>query len=466
MVNVLLVQTVNSARNLDANDTPLGLAYLAGYLRVHMKDVSINIISSDEKLDFMKYKPDIVGMTSVSQNFNIAKELAAMIKKEKNIPIAIGGHHISALPHLLTKDMDVAAIGEGEQTFLEIVELVKSKKFSAANLHNVKGIAFRENGKMVFTGPRERLSLDEIPFPARDLLKNAGAHILSSRGCPYKCVFCSSSHFWSNIRFHSPEYVIKEIKEVIKQYNPKTIAFWDDLFIADKARVKKIVGLIKKEGINKKVSFSVLARTNLIDDEICKLLKEMNTSAVMCGFESGSQKVLDYLKRGTTTVEKNQNAINLLKKYGFNFAGTFIIGSPEETMEDMEKTLKFIRKNDFQNGDTYVLTPLPGTPLWQYAVEKGLVREDEKMDWSILNIDFEKNMDRAVIVSEKLSRDEIKKMYFRFKKAWEEKDAKKRSFTGMLKRFSIKDLAKMGLYNPRKAFSYATKRIKFLVTGK
>ncbi len=157
MVNVLLVQTVNSARNLDANDTPLGLAYLAGYLRVHMKDVSINIISSDEKLDFMKYKPDIVGMTSVSQNFNIAKELAAMIKKEKNIPIAIGGHHISALPHLLTKDMDVAAIGEGEQTFLEIVELVKSKKFSAANLHNVKGIAFRENGKMVFTGPRERL---------------------------------------------------------------------------------------------------------------------------------------------------------------------------------------------------------------------------------------------------------------------------------------------------------------------
>ena len=85
MVNVLLVQTVNSARNLDANDTPLGLAYLAGYLRVHMKDVSINIISSDEKLDFMKYKPDIVGMTSVSQNFNIAKELAAMIKKEVDL---------------------------------------------------------------------------------------------------------------------------------------------------------------------------------------------------------------------------------------------------------------------------------------------------------------------------------------------------------------------------------------------
>jgi len=307
------------------------------------------------------------------------------------------------LPNSLPKFFDIGVIGEGEQTMLELTQLYeKSGEFMENKLKRIDGIVFHKKEKVVKTKPRKLIKpLDLIPFPARELFKMKeyyliprnipqivgklaiGTHMIPTRGCPYRCVFCSSSKFWKIVRFHSAEYILEEIKEIIEKYRVEYISFFDDLFIASKSRLRKIAELIKKEGINEKVKFGLWGRTNFITDEICKLLKEMGVDTIGFGFESGSEKILNYLKKGSATVNDSLRAIKLCKKYGFNIHGTFIVGSPHETEKDIELTYKFIRDNPIEQSNVYILTPFPGTEIWELAKKKNKVAED--MNWNKLD---------------------------------------------------------------------------------
>lgn len=402
----------------------LSLGYIAAYLMKYNKDIKIKIINHNVDKTINSFKPDLVGISSVSQNYNIAKKISKICKKY-DLPVIIGGQHISALPESLSKEMDIGIMREGEETFLDIANTFQKHGWNMEKIRKIKGIAYHSSKSVVFTNARDLIEpLDKIPHPSYELLKiqKGGMFpVFSSRGCPYNCTFCSSTRFWNSVRFFSAEYVIREIKKILKEYKPNLISFQDDLFIADKKRLKKIVELIRKEGIEKKVNFHVSCRSNLINDEIVRLLKRMNVTNIGMGLESGCDKTLQWLK-GNVSIKDNQKAVSIISKYNINVNATFIIGAPYESKKDIMKTYNFIKNSNINLFQVYGLVPYPGTPIWEYALKKNLVSKD--MDWEKLAQDFTHNPEKKINLSEKVSKKELYNFYKKFERLRKQKYAK------------------------------------------
>jgi magnesium-protoporphyrin IX monomethyl ester (oxidative) cyclase len=233
-----------------------------------------------------------------------------------------------------------------------------------------------------------------------------GSHMFTSRGCPFNCTFCSSALFWKRKgRIHSAKYVVGEMKEMQDKYKCEGLYICDDLFAQSTSRLKEIVELMEQENIH--LIFKIATRVDHINEERVKLFKRMNIQTVCLGFESGSQKTLDYLKKGTIRVEKSTEAIELLKKYKINIHGYFMIGAPYETKEDMLLTLKFIKENPITSMNLCVVTPYPGTELWEFAKERKLVNDD--MDWSKLNLHFGDS--GFIMINDQMTQEELVEMY-------------------------------------------------------
>ena len=416
---ILFVNAINPFVEVEKRYPTLGLGYLISSIRSHFGTsiFEFKIINDNIEKEILHFKPHVVGITSVTQNFDIAKEYAKLCKS-KDLRVIIGGIHISMLPQSLTPDMDIGVIGEGEKTIIDIFELLlKEDKFNEDALCNIKGIVYRSKDETLhFTEKRELITpLDNITLPARDLFTiNKHSYLFSSRGCPYRCVFCASSRFWEKVRFFSASYVVEEIKELVNKYGVRVISFYDDLMMANLKRLKMMVELLNKEKLLGKVKFAVNARANLLTDEVVRLLKEINVVSVGLGLESGSNKTLHYLKGTNITVDHNIRAINNLKKYKITTNASFIIGSPYETKEEILSTLNFIKNSGLNFVDTYILTPFPGTPIWEYAKKAGLVGDD--MEWDRLNVNFQSHHQKAIILSRTLSREELYNIFLKFQK--------------------------------------------------
>ncbi|MFH1824890.1 MAG: radical SAM protein [Candidatus Firestonebacteria bacterium] len=415
---ILFINAINTINEVEQRYPNLGLGYLVSSLRKHFGEdtFEFKIIDKNVERIIVNFKPDLIAITAVSQNFNLAKKYAK-ISKIFNTPIIVGGIHISLLPNSLSEHMDIGCIGEGEKTIIELVELfLKRGHFPKSELKNIDGICYELNNNIILTKPRQLIEdMDNIPFPARDLLKiDKHSYIFSSRGCPYRCIFCASSRYWKKVRLFSAEYVVNEIKELVEKYNVNLISFFDDLFIVNIERIKKILSLLKENNIYGKVKFTCSCRANLINDEIAKLLKEIGVVSVGMGLESGCERILKYLKGENISIEDNKNAIRILKKHGLSANASFVIGSPDETEKEIMETYNFIKNNPLDLIDVYTLTPLPGTPIWIYAKKRGLVSND--MDWDKLNVNFIQNYKNVIILSEVLSRKEIYKIYKKFQR--------------------------------------------------
>jgi len=226
------------------------------------------------------------------------------------------------------------------------------------------------------------------------------------------------------------------------------ICIFDDLFIADKERLRKISELVKKEKINEKVSFRCSVRTNLINDDVCKFMKDMNVETVTIGFESGSPRMLAYLKNNTATIEDNKRSAELLHKYGFEIEGLFMLASPGETKADMMMTLDFIKNNFIDTIQLSITTPYPGTELWNYALEKGLVSND--MDWSKLDLKPNEDLTNQLTMVDTMTKQEFAEIYDLFRREVEKRNVRIASMKNM---FSL-SLIKRGMQNPRKVFNY------------
>lgn len=378
------------------NVRPLGISYLASYL-LHKGIVQAeNLRIVDNYAEVVAFKPDILGISSVSQVITGAREFARKCKKATGCYTLLGGYHVSALPQQLSNEFDVGIIGEGEETFAEIVEKYASHPLVESDLKDISGICYRDERGLIRQTPlRKHISdIDTISLPLRHKPYYRHEPIFTSRGCPFRCTFCASQGFWLGVtRFRSADSVVSEIVQIVKRYQPVEIAILDDLWMADKKRFKNIVKQLVNLGIPKKVSFRGFCRSNIIDEEDILLLKEMNYRFVRFGAETGSDSLLKRIKGQNISVDDHQRVIDLCRKHGLMCGASFMFGVPGETESDLQETIDFLRKNKecFQIIGFYLFNPIPGTVLWSELESKGAVSENfefGRLQLDLLKSDF------------------------------------------------------------------------------
>lgn len=417
MIRVLFVNVVDCVSEVANRYKPLWPAYLAGYAEKKLggHHFEFRYMMDGFAKELESFKPHIVALSSASQDFDTAKQYA-IEAKSRNLSVLIGGFHITNMPHCLTEQMDVGCLGEGEETFVELLtHYARYGCFRRKSLNNIYGIVYRKQGHLIIT-PRRALiePIDDIPRPKRALIGyHSHDYMFTSRGCPYQCVFCASVRYWKKVRYASAESVIAEISELVDN-GVRMISFYDDNFVVNKIRLQQISSGIVADGLHKKVRFTCSARANNLTQEVIDMLKFMNVVSVGMGLESGCGRVLKYLK-GNISVQDNLQAINLLKDSGIQANASFVIGSPDETEMEMMKTYKFIKTSRLDFPDIFLLTPYPGTPIWEYAVKRNLVSDD--MNWSRLNINrIAIDPKTVIILSENITPEQMLSIYRKFRR--------------------------------------------------
>jgi anaerobic magnesium-protoporphyrin IX monomethyl ester cyclase len=231
----------------------LGLGYLKSYFYKYstLKDeVEIQILKNNIWNNLIRSKPDVIGISSVSQDYTNAIKYTKKIRDAgSEAHVIIGGIHISTLSESFNDIFDAGVIGEGEETFKELIETIYKSGYNKQKLMGIKGLVFKQGSDLITTGKRDLIEhLDLIPGPDRTYLKlRSFLHVLTARGCPYRCIYCSSAAFWGHrIRFHSASRVFEEMRELIKSYHLKHISIWDDLFVINKMRLCELSNLIKR----------------------------------------------------------------------------------------------------------------------------------------------------------------------------------------------------------------------------
>ncbi len=374
----------------------IGTMIITRYVKEHCKNVEVLLIDNtfDNIFDeIRKLNPDIVGFSTFTQSYKEAIKFAKEVKKiNPEVKIVIGGPHITTLPDSLDSVFDYGVIGEGERAFVELIEAIRHHK----NVGNIKGLIYYKNNKLVLNKKREDLSnIDEL-FPLDYGLLNkkyfekkfipeiykfeVSMGLMTSIGCPYNCRFCSIKACWKRIRFRNIDSVIEEIKNLYYNFGVRHIDLFDDLFSVNKARLNEFREKLECAGLLGKLTFSCQARANTIDEEMCKILKSLNIKTVVFGFESGSDRVLKYIKNDLSlSAETNKNAIKLCVKHGLNVYGCLMIGMPGEKLEDMQKTLEFIdfaKKAGAARLWIQVIIPLPSTEMWEIAKQRGKIDDN------------------------------------------------------------------------------------------
>jgi len=370
---------------------PLGLAYLASVSREKGHDVRIiDALATGStflsiKKEIESYSPDVVGITATTSMIYDAYEVAREAKDvDPHIVTVLGGPHVTfAARETLeeSQNIDFIVRGEGEITFLGLLEALQGKR----ELRDVPGITFRTEGGIHDNPPQPLIEdIDSIPPPAIDLLpvkhytteKKRFMTIVTSRGCPYNCTFCSSSlQFGRRWRGHSTERVIDELRNIVDSYGVREIEFLDDTFTLNLKRAMEVSREIYREGLD--ISWSASARVNLFNREIASSMKKGGAHTVYFGIESGSQRIINFIGKGIRP-EMVTSSVRAAREEGLKTMGSFIIGFPDETKEEVRSTLKLSRKVGVDVAQFTIATPYPGTRLWYYAKERGLLFSN---DW-------------------------------------------------------------------------------------
>ena len=449
-LRILLINAINPRVEVENRYPGLGLAYLVSSARKALPEANIEfrISARDIIKTINDYRPDLVGITSVSQNFTIARRYADFCAS-LGIPVIMGGIHVSSLPECLPASATAGCRQEGESTFVELIKAFLDDKFNTGALAHIPGISFWESGHLRHNEDRPAVDdLDQLPMPARDLLNiRSHAYMFTSRGCPYRCTFCASSRFWSKLRFFSAEYVVNEIASLIRDHGVSMISFFDDLFVADRPRLEEMIRILDRRKLLGKVRYTCSCRSNVVDDELARLLAKMGVVSVGMGLESGDDEILRFLKGKSAGVTENIRAINILKKAKIAVNGSFVIGSPYETREQAMRTYDFIRQSRLDLFDIYLLTPYPGTPIWDYATNRNLVSND-MTDWSCLDVNIYRFPEKAIILSEVLERKEVIKLYKKFRRLRFRRNLRK-----IINHPMMRDVPRMGLNLLREAVS-------------
>ena len=393
----------------EAPSPPLGLCYVAAACEAAGAEVKIfdYIVScyTPEKLkkQLFEFNPDIVGATAVTLNFPKAAEILQTVKQfmPKAITV-IGGPHVSfAAKETLAAypEIDVVFLGEADITLRKWLPIYTDRPAWLA----IQGLAFKENGQLINTGLGELThDLDELPKPSRHLLPLSRYRalgfpisIITSRGCPNKCIFCLGRKMvGARVRYKSVSKIVDEIAELVDQgFDIINIA--DDLFTANKKRVTALCIAIQERGI--RFIWSAFVRVDTVTEEILQHMKDAGCVAVAFGIESGNPEMLKRVKKGIT-VAQVRRAAALCRKVGIRPHASFIVGLPGETRETLNDSLTLARELAIEHG-YHFLCPFPGTTVREHIAD---------YDLQILSDDWSRyDANSAIVRTSALSPDEI-----------------------------------------------------------
>jgi anaerobic magnesium-protoporphyrin IX monomethyl ester cyclase len=387
---------------------PVGLLYIAAYLRREESSCEVKIYDSQvEERPFEEllgeFRPDLVGITCQSALVYSTLETARVVKaKLPQSRVVVGGVHASLRPQdlLASPLIDVVARGEGEESFLELVRALGCGRA----LDGIAGISFKrplpDGGcETVSTPDRPILdNLDSYPMPALDLVPieryrispdmRTGSRlglIITSRGCPYDCVFCANKLLTKRTyRLRSIASVLQEIEYYLEHHQITQLMIFDDNFAVNKKRTLELCAEFVKRGYPKKFSWWTEARVDVLDEEILRAMKQAGCSIISLGLESGNQRLLDLIKKNIT-LEQTRTTVELIHKVGIKSRASFILGLPTETREESQRTIKFAYSLPLDQVRFSIATPFPGTELWDVAVEEGRIDPDD-IDWTKLSL--------------------------------------------------------------------------------
>lgn len=374
---------------------PLGLLYLAGYLKKYSHHQVFCLDAQVEKFDYgeefiqkiIQMNPDAVCLTVMTFTLLDVLKTIQLIKEarkrlNKKIIIVLGGPHV----HLFPKEtaaldgVDFVIKGEGEISFFRLLEAVEGR----GELTQVKGLVFKDKSGMVDNPVGDLIkNLDELPFPARELLPVkkyssilGGGHIVTtmftSRGCPYQCAFCDRPHLGKKFRARSPKNIVDEMEQCLK-LGIEEILIYDDTFTVNKQRVLDICDGIIKRGL--KFVWDIRARVDTVDEEVLAVLKKAGCQRIHFGVEAGTEKILKILNKGIH-LDQIEEAFKLAKQASIETLAYFMIGAPTETREDIRQTINFAKKLNPDYAHITILAPYPGTVIYKQALEQGMIKSD------------------------------------------------------------------------------------------
>lgn len=365
----------------------LGIGYIAAVLEKNNYDVSILdraiFPSQIDNLaeEIIESRPDIVGFYCVSETFKTIARIIRRIKdRNPSIISIVGGPHVYGLPaETIAFDcIDYAFYGEAEESFLRLLEI----NFNREEFKSIPGLIYRTDTGHQINPIALIKDLDNLPMPARHLYpplkmyrpsilaykRLPATGIITSRGCAHKCIFCHSGKGHFKLRFHSAGYVLDEIQSLKNDFGINELIFFDDTFLIDQNRAFEICERIRKKHID--ISWSCNARVNNLSRELLLALKRAGCWLIQLGVESGNQEILNSVKKGVKLSEV-EDACKLACDAGLEVKTYFILGHPNETVDTLNDTIKFMTKLSCHYASINFMTPLPGTELWDVADKFG-----------------------------------------------------------------------------------------------
>ena len=420
---------------LNFSAPPLGLAYIAAILedaeyRVKILDAQTLGMSLEEfAARVRRLRPNILGIQTFTPNLFDALSAAAQAKADDIPMVVLGGAHPTLVPEetfmLGQGKIDLLVRGEAEYTFLELTRRLENGK----SLTDLVGISYEVNGRIVHNPDAPLIkNLDTLPFPARHLLPMSEYRIfsaqlpattmISSRGCPYQCSFCTVSHFYGRQwRMRSPTNIVDELEHLVADYGSIAIAFVDDCFAINSRRVRELCLEIRRRRLEDELIWGATVRADIKPD-LLKTMADTQCRLVFVGVESAKQETLDQVQKGVT-LQKVSDFFKNTKKNRIDTIGSFALGFPGETKQDIIATIEWAIKLNPNLAVFTLATPYPGTAFWEECVRRGWIKEQRTNKYDLFN---------PIIETTKLTLEELKallkyaykRFYLRFKKLAEE----------------------------------------------
>jgi radical SAM superfamily enzyme YgiQ (UPF0313 family) len=415
------VLLVNPLSGYQVGSMPLGIGYLASYLKTQGHEVAfvdrvpgyyrngrdLAFVDGQLRAEAEAFRPDWIGITMTTAQVYDAYHVAKLLRQvpgARNAGLVVGGYHPTTEPDLTLREcdeVDIVVRGEGEFTFADLV--------AGLDPTSVLGITYRKDGQILSTRDRPlHEKLDDLPAPPRNLF-DAGfyfrrkadvlsgwyvkaATLMTSRGCPKRCKFCAAEIILPRVRFHSVDYVLAELDGILRQYDVEVISFIDIMFLSRWSRTEELCRRLIAEKFTRRLRWGASITADSVTKDRLALMKEAGCRYLNFGFETGSQRMLDLMNK-RVKIEKNHNAARWAQELDLMCNSAFLVGLPGETEADITLTTEFLKSYNIFSTGLNIMAPLPGSTYYREFLDSGRLTYTPDL-WQIIGAVFHDNSTR------------------------------------------------------------------------